>query len=118
MAKMASYKGWTAEQRLASLKLTKAAIASGEMPKPTKCEICGQDKGIIQYHNEDYSHPTKYLRQMCWRCHMIHHSAHFAPVQAKVYFDDVASGKIYPPVYKHDFGILDSEHGIVKRSNK
>ena len=114
MTKLANYKGWTAEERLASLAKTKQAIKDGIIPPPHACELCEQDKGIIQYHNEDYSHPTKYLRSWCWRCHMIHHSQHFAPVQCKAYFDEIASGKIYPPVFKHDFGILVREHGIIK----
>jgi len=112
MTKLAGYKEWTAEERLASLAKTKAAILSGEIPKPTKCELCGQDKGIIQYHNDDYSHPTKYLRSYCWRCHMMHHSVRRAPDAVKAYFDAVASGKRFPPVYKHNFKILADEHGV------
>lgn len=114
MSSMSSYKGWTGEERLKSLALTKKAIADGVIPKPTVCEWCGQDKGIIQYHNENYSHPTKYLKSLCWRCHMIHHSRHFAPEQCKAYFDAIAAGKRFPPVYRHDFSILERDHNIVK----
>ena len=112
MAKIADFQGWTSEQRLASLALTKKAIASGELPKPTKCELCGQDKGIIQYHNNDYSHPTKYLSSLCWRCHMMLHSCRRSPEAVKKYFDAVASGKRFAPVYRHDFKVLADEHGV------
>ena len=112
MAKLADYNGFTHAQRIASLAKTKAAILSGGIPKPTKCEFCGQTKGIIQYHNEDYSHPTKYLRVWCWRCHMMHHSRNRAPEAVKAYFDAVSAGKKFAPVYRHDFKILADEHGV------
>lgn len=109
---MKSYKGWTKEERMKSSKLTKRAIANGEIPPPTKCERCGQTKGIIHYHNENYSHPTKYLEQLCWRCHLIHHSKYRSREAHDKYFKEISEGKIYPPVYKNDITILRREHGI------
>lgn len=104
---MKSYKGWTPAQRRESLKKTKEAIKNGEIPPPTKCNRCGQTEGIIQYHNEDYSHPTKYLEQLCWTCHMMHHSKRRTPISVVMYFDNVAEGMVPDPVYRHDFAQLD-----------
>ena len=109
---MKSYKGWSAAQRGASYKKTKEAIERGEIPPPTKCNRCGQTQGIIQYHNHDYSHPTKYLEMLCWRCHMILHSIRRAPYAVNDYWSEMFQGKQYPPVYRHDFGILKREHKI------
>ena len=66
---MRDYKGWTAAERLASLKKTKAAIAAGIIPPPTQCTRCGKTTGRIDYHNHDYSDPIKYLEQICQGCH-------------------------------------------------
>ncbi len=66
---MRDYKGWTAKERLASFAKTKAAIAAGIIPPPTKCSRCGKTTGRIDYHNNDYSDPIKYLEQLCQGCH-------------------------------------------------
>lgn len=67
---MRDYKGWTAKERLASFAKTKAAIAAGEIPPPTKCNRCGKTTGRIDYHNHDYSDPIKHLEQICQGCHI------------------------------------------------
>jgi len=97
---------------MASLAKTKEAIRKGIIPAPSKCELCDQTEGIIQYHNDDYSDPIKYLRQFCWRCHMMYHSKYRAPESYRKYFAEVKAGKRYPPVYRHDFRILERDHGV------
>ncbi len=67
---MRDFKEWTGNERLASLKKTKAAIAAGVIPPPTKCNRCGKTTGRIDYHNHDYSDPIKYLEQICQGCHI------------------------------------------------
>jgi hypothetical protein len=66
---MRDYKEWTGKERLASFAKTKAAIAAGIIPPPTKCNRCGKTTGRIDYHNHDYSDPVKYLEQICQGCH-------------------------------------------------
>ncbi len=66
---MRDYKEWTGQERLASLKKTKEAIAAGIIPPPTKCNRCGKTTGRIDYHNHDYSDPVKYLEMLCQGCH-------------------------------------------------
>ena len=111
---MKNYKIWSEKERRQSLIKTKAAIATGAIPKAEElgCEWCGQKEGIIDYHNENYSHPTKYLKALCWRCHMIHHSMYRNPEAFKKYFQRVAEGEQDPPVYKRDFNILREDYGI------
>jgi len=109
---MKSYKQWSAAERTASLKKTNQAIKDGLIPQATKCERCGQTEGKVMYHNEDYSDPIKYLVSMCWRCHMILHSQYRAPMACDKYWLEIKAGKMYPPVFKHDFKILEVDHGI------
>jgi len=106
------YKGFSPQQRYKSLEKTKEAIAQGIIPKPHTCNRCSQDKGIIHYHNADYSDPVKYLEMLCWRCHMMLHSEYRHPKSVAKYFKEINEGNQYPPVYKHDFKELDIHFDI------
>ena len=127
---MRNYKQWTAEFRKQSLKYTNRAKKMGWIQNPKCCNRCGQTEGILHLHNEDYD-ATYYtlheafqrfpiqitkeehkiindaLEEICWRCHMMHHSKHRRPQAVENYFKEIAAGKQYPPVYKHDFSILN-----------
>ena len=90
-----SYKGWTAQERNASYRKTKKAIKDGIIPPPEElgCKRCGQKKGIIHYHNHDYSDPIKYLEPLCWRCHMIEHSSRRNPKACEDYWESIKKGR-------------------------
>jgi hypothetical protein len=109
-----NYKQWSGAERDRSYRLTVKAIKAGEIPPATDlgCNRCKQTEGIIHYHNHDYSHPTKYLEPLCWRCHMILHSIRRNPEAVNDYWSEIFQGKQYPPVFKHDFSILRRDHGI------
>ena len=132
---MRNYKQWSAEFRKESLKLTNKAKKLGWIKQPTKCCKCGQEKGIIQLHNEDYDATYYTLRdafnrfpvditeeelqkvndallELCWRCHMMHHSKHRNAEAVEQYFQEVKAGKQYPPVYRHNFDILKRDHNV------
>jgi len=133
---MRSYKKWSKEDRQKSLRLTNRAKSLGLLKPKSKCQRCGQDKGIIHWHNENYDITLSILgnafdiekrdyltddevemcetalETLCWRCHMMHHSIYRAPEQVRKYFEEIQNGKQYPPVYKHDFGILRREHNV------
>lgn len=125
------YKKWSGQERQKSLALFNKAKKMGLISEPTKCRVCGQEKGILHTHNKDYDVTLEILPKMiegvataeevekvndvlvpiCWRCHMVYHSYYRNKDAYKRYFDEVKSGKMYPPVYKHDFNIL-KEHGF------
>jgi hypothetical protein len=132
---MQSYKGWSPEFRQASLKLTNKAKKLGWIPEPKTCRRCGQDKGILHLHNEDYdvtyntltdclsrfpvsiteqehSEINRVLEPICWRCHMMHHSKKRNVKAVELYFAEVMQGKQWPPVFRHDFTILNRDHGL------
>lgn len=103
---------------MASYRLTKKAIAEGVIPKATVCNRCGQDQGIVMYHNHDYSDPIKYLESLCWRCHMVIHSEHINKEACDKYWEEIKNGNRYDPVYSYkSFYILAKENGIVKKKN-
>ena len=97
---MRDYKGWTSAQRSASLQATKKAIELGEIPSSEKlgCHRCKQKVGVIDYHNHNYSHPTKYLEPLCYSCHMVVHNFHNNPQGCMEYWEKVWMGFQAPPV--------------------
>lgn len=120
---MNSYNGFTGAQREQGDKILKEAIAKGVIPDPMTipCEICGQDKGIRHYHCEDYS-PQNIIsnaRCLCWRCHMMLHSRfRNAEATAQYFIGVTLYGKKYPPVYRHNFEILDKMKEELMKKDK
>lgn len=113
---MKSYNGFTPEQREYGDSIVKKAIERGDL-KPLSeavCCLCGQDKGIRHYHQEDYS-PDKVVADshcLCWRCHMMLHSRYKHPESFAKYMIDVTIyHKRFAPVFRHDFDLLN-EHLI------
>jgi len=108
---MRDYKGWTANERLASLKKTKAAIAAGVIPPPTKCNRCGKTTGRIDYHNHDYSDPVKYLEQICQGCHTRLHRMENKEIDGKSSIEHVPTD-IKKAVTKDEKTRKNSVYGI------
>lgn len=110
---MKPYNGFTGKQREQGDKLIKQAIADGIKPPPTKCSVCGQMRGILHYHCEDYS-PENVVddaKCMCWLCHMLLHCYHRNPEAVTTYFSQVLAGKKFPPTWYHNFYEL-KKYGI------
>ena len=108
-----NYKGFTPEQRMANLKRVKEAIKLGLLndPMQMKCEICGQDKGIREYHCYDYNYDVALdsLMCLCFRCHRYLHiyeigASHKWYRYAIYYFNQVRKGKIFDPVMSYKKG--------------
>ena len=102
---MKSYNGFTPKQREKAARIQREAIEAGIMKSPNECRctICGQDKGIRHYHNEDYSDEAiiSNARVVCWRCHMMIHSRFEHPLSfAKYMIDVVLYKKRFNPVYR------------------
>ena len=43
---------------------------------------------------------------------MMHHSVKRNASAVEKYFHEIKEGKIYPPIYKHDFDVLKRDHDI------
>ncbi|MBR0472300.1 MAG: hypothetical protein IJI98_06330 [Methanosphaera sp.] len=71
---LGEYNGFSSEERYEGDKIIKKAIKEGLLPDlhTIPCELCGQTKGIREYHTEDYS-PDTILDNVicvCKHCHM------------------------------------------------
>ena len=102
------YKGYSPQQRYASLETIHKAIADGVIKDAydCKCEICGQDKGVREWHADDYAPETllQNIRVLCWKCHRNLHIYEIGPKHekyewAKRYFEKVREGVQYTPTY-------------------
>jgi hypothetical protein len=110
---MRDFRGWSAQGRQESYAKTRQAITDGLIPPARRCKRCGQTEGLVQYHNEDYSDPIKYLEPLCYRCHMMLHSEHLNPEAVTQYWREVfTEGKRYPPVYRPSYHKIMYEHGV------
>lgn len=104
---MKSYNGFTPAQREKGGEILKEAIRNGVLPDPKTCScfLCGQDKGIRHYHNEDYSEENiiNDAKVVCWRCHMMIHTRYRHPLSFGKYMIDVTLyKKQFPPVFVGD----------------
>ena len=102
---MNSYNGFSGQQREKGNEILKQAVAEGVIPDQNTqpCCICGQDKGIRHYHNEDYSEENivKDAHVVCWRCHMMIHTRFRHPLSfAKYMIDVVIYKKRFPPIFR------------------
>ena len=74
---MNSYNGFTGAQRTAAQRWLNTEWNAGRLQRPIECVACGQNKGPIHAHAEDYSEPFKAGKtdryHLCFCCHMVVH---------------------------------------------
>jgi hypothetical protein len=70
------------------------------------------DRFPVTITKEEKDKVNSVLEQICWRCHMLHHSVRRNKQAVEKYFEEIKNGKQYPPVYKHDFTILKRDHNV------
>jgi hypothetical protein len=96
------YNGFSPKRREASWTWMKGEIAAGRIQRsPVRCEVCGETRGLLDYHAEDYSLPFGphiYQYQLCFRCHIILHSRFRIPDVWLRYIEQLEAGAIYPPM--------------------
>ena len=113
---MKAWNGWTDKERDTIAYQTRKAIRAGLIPaKPSRCDRCGQTEGVLEWHNDNYSDPVKFLKGLCFRCHTVLHCEHLNPQSAKDYWDEIASGKQYPPVLSRNLGAVRRDHKLWRR---
>lgn len=66
---MNSYNGFSSNERANVGRKQLEAIKSGKFMRATKCELCLQTTGQMQFHNEDYSKPFDDAHPICRSCH-------------------------------------------------
>ena len=111
---MKDYNGFSAAQRQKSQNWLNQQWRSGALPRPCKCIACGQDKGIIDAHAEDYSEPFAAEKtdqyHLCFRCHMMVHCRFKNPGAWHNYKFSIMQGIRFKPFYSRNFPKFKDEH--------
>jgi hypothetical protein len=96
-----SYNGFSPGQRTAALRWLNAEYAAGRRARPTSCDVCGQTRGLIEAHSEDYSGPPFGANigafGLCYRCHLMIHCRFSAPAAFLAYIESLEAGHVWPP---------------------
>ena len=92
------YNGWSPQERLATLPVQKAAIAAGELARPSHCSIClvegsrdWKAADAVWLHDENYAEPLA-AYPICRRCHRILHERFDEPASWLALVADHARG--------------------------
>ena len=96
------YNGFSPKLRDQSWVWLKSKMASGEIPPPGPCQECGEARGHLDYHTEDYSRPFGphiYAYRLCFRCHMALHARFRNPSIWRQYIDRLEAGAVYEPLW-------------------
>lgn len=99
-----SYNGFSPEEIEASKEIIKKAIEDGKLKplKETECVVCSQNKGLREYHVEDFSSAEKIIETaepVCWTCHQyIHRHKHDHPEIYEKYLKEIGD-QPREPVY-------------------
>ena len=116
---MKDYNGYTAAQRSKSMDWLRAQWEVGAVKRPFKCCACGQDKGIIDAHAEDYSEPFEAGKTdqypLCYRCHMMVHCRFRNKDKWEWYRLQIKNGVRFKPFYSRNFPIFLDE--MIKTGN-
>lgn len=93
------YNGFSRTRRIEAV----AFFNAKQLPPPKICEVCGQTKGKILYHTEDYSKPFgqeigKY--KLCYTCHSMLLMRHgpSMPKKYQEYKNKIVNGYNFLPV--------------------
>ncbi|MGH9605552.1 MAG: hypothetical protein ACRD3N_07615 [Terracidiphilus sp.] len=111
---MKPYNGFPPEQRERAQRWLRAEWASGRLVRPSKCCACGQDRGVIDAHAEDYSEPFAGGKtdkfHLCFICHMMVHCRFRNRAAWDRYRKQIAQGGHFAAAFVREFGRFKEEH--------
>lgn len=111
---MNGYNGFSSEQRRRAQAWLRRHWKLGVLERPTQCAACGQHRGIIDAHAEDYSEPFAAGKtdqfHLCFTCHMMVHCRFKNPDDWRYYKSVIKRGGRYAPVYRRDIGGFRARH--------
>jgi len=121
---MKDYNGFSGTIRNKQAAWLRKQYAAGR-PRPTKCAACGQDKGIFQEHDEDYSEPFGDHEDkrfpVCWFCHMMIHCRFRNPDRFNEYAKMVSEGwrltEPFPNNFQRFCKVLEKEVRLPMEKN-
>lgn len=97
---MSSYNGFSDAIRNRAQRWLNNQMAAKTLARPSICCACGQDKGIVHYHAEDYNEPfgaELYRYPLCYVCHMLLHCRFRSQKVWLRYLKDLRAGKTFLP---------------------
>ena len=103
---MNQYNGYSPSQRLKAQKWLNEQWKTGKAQRPSMCCACGQTRGVIHAHAENYSEPFGehiYKYPLCYRCHMMLHCRFQNPLAWNDYKAELKKGALWNPMYWPDF---------------
>lgn len=103
---MKSYNGFTATERMRGYNWLKEQIARGTRTRAKQCDCCGQTRGILELHSEDYSEPHGDhigAYELCYVCHMVIHCRDSNPAAWERYKAMIRAGLRVRPFRTRDF---------------
>lgn len=107
---MNSYNGFSPAQRMKAQRWLNEQWDSGALPRPSKCCACGQTKGIIHAHAEDYSEPFgdhTHAYHLCYRCHITLHCRFRNRAAWNRYKQLLRDGWNWQPIYGNNFPAIE-----------
>ncbi len=109
-----SYNGFSGAHRDKAQAWLRGEWTSGRLARPSVCCACGQDRGIIDAHAEDYSEPFAAGKtdgfHLCFTCHMILHCRFRNRENWDRYRAAVRAGGHFAAVMNRDFGTFSKQH--------
>jgi hypothetical protein len=111
---MQPYNGFSGRQRSRAQAWLNRQWKAGVLARPMQCVACGQSRGIIDAHAEDYSEPFAAGKtdqyHLCFTCHMMVHWRFRNPDDWRYYKSVIRHGGRYAPFYKRDIGGFRAKH--------
>lgn len=106
------YNGFSSRERDTAYYWLMDEYKAGRRHRPTCCDACGQDKGFVEPHSEDYSAPYgDHIGGwgLCYRCHMMIHCRFRSPKTWDAYRQAVREGKRAEPIFGRRWGDIQNQ---------
>ena len=111
---MRTYNGFSGGQRRKAQAWLRRQWDARTLERPFRCAACGQDRGIIDAHAEDYSEPFAAGKtdqfHLCFTCHMMVHCRFSSLDDWQYYKAVIQSGGRYAPAFTRDIGGFRAKH--------
>lgn len=112
--RMRAYNGYSENDRRRAQAWLNRQWQTCVLARPVQCVACGQDKGIIEAHAEDYSEPFAAGKtdqfHLCFTCHLMVHCRFRHPDDWRYYKAVIRRGGRYAPVFSRNIGGFRAKH--------
>ncbi|RSN38581.1 hypothetical protein DMC64_41680 [Amycolatopsis sp. WAC 04197] len=110
---LSTYNGFSGAQRERVQSWLTREFAAGRIERPTQCESCGQNEGVIDAHHENYDEPTSFVG-LCVICHLALHCRFRNTEGFLEYRRRVAEGYQHPAVLDRRTALGELQRTVMK----